>query len=179
MEFVPTKLAGAYVIEARRFEDVRGFYAPTWSRQAFREHGCDAELIECNLSFNKVAGTLRGMHFQVAPFAQPKLVRCTMGAIWDAIVDLRPESPTFQHWVGAELTAKNRRQLYIPAGFAHGFITLADDTEVFYQMGGAYHPSASRGVRWNDPAFAIAWPREVAVIIERDNTYPDFTGRVE
>ena len=179
MRFIETKLAGSYVIEPRLFEDERGFFTRTWSGREFAEHGLNPELLECNVSFNKRAGTLRGMHFQVAPSAQPKLVRCTAGAIWDAIIDLRPASATFKQWVGEELTAANHKQLYIPEGFAHGFITLADDTEVSYQMGGVYDAAASRGVRWNDPAFGIRWPREVGVIIERDNTYPDFTGRVE
>jgi dTDP-4-dehydrorhamnose 3,5-epimerase len=179
MRFTETKLAGAFVIDPQVFEDVRGFFTRTWSRREFAEHGCEPELLECNVSFNHRAGTLRGMHFQVEPHGQPKLVRCTRGAIWDAIIDLRPASPTFRQWVGVELTADNHRQLYIPRGFAHGFITLADATEVFYQMGGAYDAAASRGVRWDDPAFGIAWPREVNVIIERDAAYPDFTGRVE
>jgi len=178
MRFTETKLAGAFVIEPQVFEDVRGFFTRTWSRREFGEHGCDPELLECNLSFNHKAGTLRGMHFQVEPHGQPKLVRCTRGAIWDAIVDLRPTSSTFRQWVGVELTAENHRQLYIPRGFAHGFITLVDATEVFYQMGGTYDAAASRGVRWNDPAFGITWPREVSVIIERDATYPDFRGEM-
>lgn len=179
MRFTETKLAGAFVIEPQLFEDERGFFTRTFSTKGFLSHGCNAQVLECNVSFNKRAGTLRGMHFQVAPYAQSKLVRCTAGAIWDAIIDLRPGSPTLREWVGVELTASNRRQIYIPEGFAHGFITLADDTEVLYQMGGVYNAEASRGVRWNDPAFGIQWPREVAVIIERDATYPDFVdGRV-
>jgi dTDP-4-dehydrorhamnose 3,5-epimerase len=174
MKFIPTPLPGAFVIEPQLFTDDRGFFTSTFSRQKFAEHGCNAELYECNVSFNRSAGTLRGMHFQHPPHAQSKLVRCTRGAIWDAIIDLRPDSSTFKKWLGAELTADNRKQLYIPEGFAHGFITLADDTEVFYQMGNVYNAAASAGVRWNDPAFGIQWPREVSVIIERDTTYPDF-----
>ena len=174
MKFIPTPLPGAFVIEPQLFPDDRGFFAGTFSRQKFVEHGCDGDLVECNVSFNKRAGTLRGMHFQNAPHAQSKLVRCTRGAIWDAIIDLRPGSATFKKWFGAELTAENRRQLYIPEGFAHGFITLADETEVFYQLGNVYHAASAGGVRWDDPAFGIAWPREVSVIIERDATYPDF-----
>jgi dTDP-4-dehydrorhamnose 3,5-epimerase len=179
MNFTPTNLPNAFIIEPHRFKDPRGFFTRTWSRREFLDNGCDPDLLECNLSFNHKAGTLRGMHFQLEPHGQPKLVRCTRGAIWDAIVDLRPDSPAFRQWVGVELTADNHRQLYIPRGFAHGFITLADATEVFYQMGGAYHAPASRGVRWNDPAFAIAWPRDPAVIIDRDAAYPDFTGTPE
>ena len=176
MKFIPTPLPGAFVIEPRFFTDDRGFLASVFSRKAFVEHGCNGELFECNVSFNKRAGTLRGMHFQRPPHAQSKLVRCTRGAIWDAIVDLRPESSTFKRWFGAELTAENRTQLYIPEGFAHGFITLADETEVTYLMGNVYDAAASGGVRWNDPAFGIQWPREVSVIIERDATYPDFVA---
>ena len=175
MKFIPTPLPGAFVIEPQLFTDERGFFTSTFSRAKFAEHGCNAELHECNVSFNKKAGTLRGMHFQKPPHAQSKLVRCTRGAIWDAIIDLRPDSSTFKQWFGAELTANNRKQLYIPEGFAHGFITLADETEVFYQMGNVYNAAASAGVRWNDPAFGIQWPREVSVIIDRDATYPDFT----
>jgi dTDP-4-dehydrorhamnose 3,5-epimerase len=162
------------VIEPQLFTDDRGFFTRTFSKKEFAEHGCNSELLECNVSFNRRAGTLRGMHFQNPPHAQSKLVRCTRGAIWDAIIDLRPESSTFKKWFGVELTADNRKQLYIPEGFAHGFITLADGTEVFYQMGNVYNAAASGGVRWDDPAFGIEWPREVSVIIERDATYPDF-----
>lgn len=176
MKFVETKLAGAYVIEPQRFEDERGFFTRTFSQREFLEHGCNPDVLECNVSFSRRAGTLRGMHFQVAPYAQSKLVRCTAGAIWDAIIDLRPGSPTLRQWIGVELTATNHRQLYIPEGFAHGFITLADDTEVFYQMGSVYNAEAARGVRWNDSAFGIRWPREVSVIIERDANYPDFVA---
>lgn len=176
MRFTETLLSGAFVIDPVRFEDARGFFARTWSAREMREHGCNSDLFECNVSFNKKAGTLRGMHLQLPPFAQAKLVRCTMGAIWDCIIDLRPGSPTFKQWIGAELTAENGRQLYIPEGFAHGFITLVDGTEVLYQMSNIYHAPSARGVRWNDPAFAIEWPRQPEVIIERDNTCPDFRG---
>jgi dTDP-4-dehydrorhamnose 3,5-epimerase len=174
MRFIETKLAGAFVIEPQLFEDERGFFTRTFSQREFLQHGCNPELLECNVSFNNRAGTLRGMHFQMTPYAQAKLVRCTAGAIWDAIIDLRPGSPTLRQWVGVELTAGNHRALYIPEGFAHGFITLADETEVFYQMGGVYNAEAARGVRWNDPAFGIEWPRQVAVINDRDANYADF-----
>lgn len=179
MQFTETKLKGAFVVEPKRFEDERGFFTRTWSRKEFVNAGCNPDLVECNVSFNKRAGTLRGMHFQVAPFAQAKLVRCTMGAIWDAIIDLRNGSATFAQWFGVELTAHNRRQLYIPEGFAHGFVTLTDDTEVLYQMGNTFDAASARGVRYNDPAFGIEWPREVSVIIDRDAKYPDFTGKVD
>jgi dTDP-4-dehydrorhamnose 3,5-epimerase len=179
MKFTQTNLPGSFIIDPHRHDDPRGFFTRTWSRREFLENGCDPDLLECNVSFNHKAGTLRGMHLQIEPHGQPKLVRCTRGAIWDAIVDLRPDSPTFRKWLGVELTADNHRELYIPKGFAHGFMTLADNSEVFYQMGGAYNAAASRGVRWNDPAFAIAWPRDPAVIIDRDATYPDFTGALD
>jgi dTDP-4-dehydrorhamnose 3,5-epimerase len=178
MRFIETGLAGAFVIEPVLFEDVRGFFTRTFSREEFERHGCNPDLHECNVSFNKAARTLRGMHYQTPPHAQTKLVRCTAGAIWDCVIDLRTGSPTFKKWFGVELTAGNRKQLYIPQGFAHGFITLANDTEVSYQMGNVYHAASARGVRWNDPAFGIRWPREPSVIIERDIRYPDFTGDV-
>ena len=147
MIFKATQLAGAFVIEPKVFEDTRGFFTRTFSIREMQANGCNANLMECNVSFNHKAGTLRGMHLQIAPFAQAKLVRCTMGAIWDCIIDLRPESPTFRKWMGVELTAQNRHQLYIPEGFAHGFLTLTDNTEVFYQMGNVYDAASSRGVR--------------------------------
>jgi dTDP-4-dehydrorhamnose 3,5-epimerase len=131
--------------------------------------------VQCNVSFNKEKGTMRGMHYQASPFEEAKLVRCTMGAVYDAIIDLRGDSPTFKQWVAAELSAENRHMFYIPEGFAHGFLTLQDSTEIFYQMSEFYVPGSARGVRWNDPAFGIQWPIEVAVVSERDQTYPDFT----
>jgi dTDP-4-dehydrorhamnose 3,5-epimerase len=176
MQFTETTLPGAYIIDPTIHEDPRGLYIPTFSRSAFAAHNCNPHIEESNLSTNKRAGTLRGMHYQADPHAQSKLVRCTRGAIWDAIIDLRPASPTFKQWIGVELSANNRRQLYIPEGFAHGFITLEDDSEVLYQMGSPYHATAGRGVRHNDPAFNIHWPRPVTTIIDRDNTYPDFVG---
>lgn len=179
MKFIPTTLAGAFVVEPVLFEDPRGFFTRTWSAKEFAENGCNPDLFECNVSFNRRAGTLRGMHLQLAPYAQAKLVRATAGAIWDCIIDLRPGSSTFKQWLGVELSAANHRQLYIPEGLAHGFITLADDTEVLYQMGNVYHAPSARGVRWDDPAFGITWPRQPEVIIERDNTYPDFTGMLK
>ena len=176
MRFVETSLPGAWVIEPVPFEDVRGFLARTFSRAEFEKRGGNPNVVESNVSFNKIAGTLRGMHFQLPPYAQSKIVRCTAGAIWDCIIDLRHDSPTFKKWFGVELTADNRKQLYAPESFAHGFITLADATEVTYHMGNLYHPASARGVRWNDPAFGIHWPRQPTLIIERDATYPDFTG---
>jgi dTDP-4-dehydrorhamnose 3,5-epimerase len=175
MNFTETKLKGAFIVDPERFEDERGFFARTWSQREFAEHGLDARLAECNVSFNRKRGTLRGMHYQIAPHGQAKLVRCTRGAIYDVIVDLRPRSETFRQWVGVELTADNGRMLYVPEEFAHGFQTLEDSSEVFYQMSAPYAPESARGVRFDDPAFGIQWP-EVAerIIIERDRSYTDF-----
>jgi len=174
MLFSELKLAGAFAIEPSRIEDLRGFFACTWSRREFQERGVDANLVECNISFNRRKGTLRGLHYQAAPHAQAKLVRCTMGAIFDVIVDLRRDSPTFRQWASVQLTADNRALLFIPEGFAHGFQTLTDDTEVFYQMSSYYSAESSRGVRWDDRAFGIAWPEDNRVINARDREYPDF-----
>lgn len=174
MIFTETKLKGAYLLEPERYEDERGFFSRSWSQREFAARGLEAGFVECNISFNKRKGTLRGMHFQVAPHAQPKLVRCTMGAVYDVIVDLRADSETFRQWVPAELSDQNRLMLFIPEGFAHGFQTLADNTELFYQMAGYYAPECASGVRWNDPAFGIQWPEDERIIIARDQQYPDF-----
>ncbi len=174
MNFTETKLKGAFIIDLKQIEDHRGFFALSWSRRDFEEHGLNPEVVQCNLSFNRRSGTVRGMHWQEQPHAQAKLVRCTRGALHDAIIDLRPGSPTFRQWVGVELSAANRRMLFVPTGFAHGFQTLEDDTEISYQMSAYYHPASERGVRWNDPAFGLTWPREVTVISPRDRDCPDF-----
>lgn len=174
MIFTETKLPDAFIIDVERFEDVRGFFALTWSEREFAAHGLNPRLVECNISFNRKKGTLRGMHFQRMPHAQAKLVRCTMGAIYDVIIDLRTESQTFKQWLTVELTADNRRMLYVPEGFAHGFQTLCDNTEVFYQMSGVFAPEYAGGVRWNDPVFDIEWPVEEKIVIPRDNSYADF-----
>ena len=177
MIFTETRLRGAFVIEPERREDERGFFALTWSRREFEERGLNSSLVECNLSFNARRGTLRGMHYQAWPHAQAKLVRCTAGVIFDCIIDLREGSPTFAQWACVELSAGNRRQLYVPEGFAHGFQTLEDGCQVVYQMGHEYVPDAGRGVRWDDPAFGIAWPEPAGparIISERDAAYPDF-----
>ena len=174
MIFTETKLPGAYLIEPERIADERGFFARTWCRREFATHGLSVELAQCNVSFNPRRGTLRGMHYQAAPHAEVKLVRCTMGAIYDVIVDMRPDSATFRQWVAAELSAENRRMLFIPEGFAHGFQTLEDNSEVFYQISAFYAPESARGLRWDDPALAIAWPpAEQRVISPRDAAYPD------
>ena len=177
MTFIETQLKGVFIIEPKRFADERGFFAQSFSARQFEERGLTPLVAECNISYNRSAGTLRGMHFQRAPHAQAKLVRCTRGSIFDVAVDLRPESPTFKRWVGVELTAESRRLLFVPEGFAHGYQTLEDDTEVFYQVSERYAPECAGGVRWDDPAFGIAWP-DVGrrVLIDRDAEYPDFAG---
>jgi dTDP-4-dehydrorhamnose 3,5-epimerase len=174
MRFVPTNLAGALVVETEPREDERGLFARAYCRDEFAARGLVTAWAQCNLSFNRRKGTLRGMHWQADPHPEVKLVRCTRGAAYDVIVDLRPDSPTYRQWVGVELTADNRKAVYIPAGFAHGFQTLADDTELFYQMSEFYHPESARGARWDDPALGIQWPAcEHRVIAPRDFAFPD------
>lgn len=174
MMFHETKLRGAFEIHLDPHADDRGFFARSWCQKEFEAHGLNPKLVQCNISFNTRKGTLRGMHFQAPPHAEAKLVRCTKGAIYDVVVDLRPSSPTYREWVTAVLTATNRRVIYVPEGCGHGFLTLEDETEVFYQMSEFYNPESARGVRWNDPAFQIVWPEKVEVISERDGTYPNF-----
>jgi dTDP-4-dehydrorhamnose 3,5-epimerase len=178
MLFTQTSLKDAYIIEPERLEDDRGFFARTWCQQEFAERGLDAQLVQCNISFNHQQGTLRGMHLQLPPCAETKLVRCTKGALYDVIVDLRADSPTFLNWTAIELTAENCKALYVPKGFAHGFQTLADNTEVFYQMSGFYQPGFARGFRWNDPTFKIDWPETVNVISDRDRGYDDYSAEL-
>jgi dTDP-4-dehydrorhamnose 3,5-epimerase len=176
MRFRELELPGAYLVELDRIEDERGFFARTFCREEFAEHGLETELVQANTAFNRKAGTLRGLHFQAEPHEETKLVRCTRGAVYDVIVDLRPGSATYTRWVGVELTAENDTQLYVPRGFAHGYQTLVDDTETSYLMGAAYEASAARGVRWDDPAFGIDWPETAEqTISERDRTWPDFS----
>lgn len=174
MIFTEARLPGVFVVDVERREDERGFFARSWCRREFEAHGLNAELVQCNISFNKASGTLRGMHYQAAPHEETKLVRCTMGAIYDVLVDLRPASPTYKGWIGVELTAANRTMLYVPPGVAHGFETLSDDSEIFYQMSAFYFPESARGVRWDDPAFSIRWPHPPRVISVKDQQYPDF-----
>jgi len=174
MIFTETKLPSAFTIEPERLEDDRGFFTRSWCCREFEAHGLNPRLVQCDISFSRKRGTLRGMHYQVAPFWEVKLVRCTRGSIYDAIIDLRPESPTFKEHVGVILSAENHKMLYVPEGFAHGFVTLEDRTEVFYQMSEFYSPAHGRGVRWNDPTFNISWPLIPTVVSERDRTYPDF-----
>jgi len=174
--FNETPLSGAYCIEVEKSHDERGFFARTWCEREFAERGLTTAIKQCNISFNKERGILRGLHYQEAPYGEVKIVRCTKGAIFDVIVDLRRDSATFRNWYGLELNEKKRSMLYIPEGFAHGFQTLSNETEVFYQMSQFYVPESARGVRWNDPAFGIEWPEtEKRILSERDQQYPDFT----
>lgn len=174
MRFTPLPLQGAFLIDMERKEDERGFFARSYCSEEFTAHNLNPAVAQCNISFNTRRGTLRGMHYQRYPFSEVKVVRCTLGALFDVIVDLRPESSTFCRWYGTDLTAENRLALYIPEGFAHGFLTLTAGTEVLYQMSTSFKPEAAAGVRWNDPAFGIVWPGDVEVISERDNRYSDF-----
>jgi dTDP-4-dehydrorhamnose 3,5-epimerase len=178
MIWTPTPLAGAYLIELEPVLDERGFFARTWCQNEFAGKGLNPKLVQCNISYNKLQGTLRGMHYQKAPYGEAKLVRCSQGAVYDVIIDLRSSSNTFTQWFGVELTAKNRKALYVPEGFAHGFITLKDDTEVLYQMSEFFHAECAFGVRWNDPVFAIQWPIDVKVISKRDLAYPAFAAQL-
>ena len=174
MKFLQTGIADAYLIEIEPMTDERGFFARSWCRREFERHGLNPDIAQCNISFNKKRGTLRGLHYQVEPYEETKIVRCTSGAIYDVIVDLRPKSSTFKKWIAVELTTENWRMLYIPSGVAHGFQTLVDDTEISYQISEFYHSDSSRGVRWDDPAFGNKWPSADRVISEKDRQYPDF-----
>jgi dTDP-4-dehydrorhamnose 3,5-epimerase len=176
MIFTETRLKGAWIIDPGRLEDARGFFARTWCRKEFEARGLDAGLAQCSISYNARKGTLRGMHWQAEPHPETKVVRCTRGSMHDVLLDLRPDSPTFKAWVAVELTAENRRMLYVPKGVAHGFQTLEDATEVLYMISEFHHPECARGVRWDDPAFGIAWPLAVSVISDRDRSYPSWEG---
>ena len=158
MIFQETKLAGVFEVDLELRTDERGFFARSWCRREFEEHGLNPSLAQCSVSFNKRKGTLRGMHFQAAPSPEVKLVRCTMGAIYDVVIDLRPQSPTFKKWIGIVLTPQNRHMIYVPEGCAHGFMTLQDESEIFYQISEFFAPELARGVRWDDPAFGVSWP---------------------
>lgn len=169
------KLKGAFIIEPERLEDERGFFARTWCKREFENHGLNTNVVQCNTSFNKKKGTLRGMHYQTAPHAEVKLVKCTRGSIYDVIIDLRPDSDTYKEWFAVELSSDNHKMLYIPENFAHGFLTLENNTEVNYQMSEFYYSECASGIRWNDPAFSITWPMDIMVISDRDRRYHDFT----
>ena len=173
MKFIETKLKGAYVIEIEPISDNRGFFARSWCQQEFSDRGLNSNLVQCNISFNTKKGTLRGMHYQAKPHEEAKLVRCTRGTIYDVIIDIRDDSSTFKQWFAVELGADNRKMLYIPEGFAHGFLTLEDNTEIFYQMSDFYHLDTSKGIRWDDPAFAIQWHvTDQPIISAKDLSYP-------
>jgi dTDP-4-dehydrorhamnose 3,5-epimerase len=174
MIFAETALPGAYVVDTTPVEDQRGVFSRTFCQEEFLQHGLNVRVAQCSLSFNTRAGTLRGMHWQVAPRAEAKLVRCTRGAMYDVMLDLRPCSPTYCKWVAVELTAENCRAVYLPEGVAHGFLTLTDATEVFYQISEVYAPECARGVRWDDPSFGIRWPCDDPIISARDRQWPDF-----
>ena len=170
--FTPTPLAKAYVLELERLEDDRGFFARSFCEKEFSEHGLNPRVVQCNVSYNLRRGTLRGLHYQAAPHEEAKLVRCTQGAIWDVIVDLRPGSTTYKRWHAEELSAHNRRALYVPEGFAHGFQTLTDDSELLYLMSEFFYADCARGLRWDDPAFGIPWPIGNPTMSPRDRGLP-------
>ena len=174
MKWTALPLSGAYLLEIQPLSDDRGFFARTWCSDEARELGLSVDFVQCSLSYNARKGTLRGMHYQAQPHAETRLVRCTAGAIYDVLLDLRSDSPTFCKWLAIELSAESRRSVYIPTGFAHGFQSLSDHSEVFYQISEPYHPDCARGVRWNDKAFAFEWPLEAIILSERDRSFPDF-----
>lgn len=174
LKFIETKLGGAFILEPERIDDDRGFFARTFCAEEFKAHGLAPIFVQCSISFNVKKGILRGMHYQAHPHQEEKLVRCTAGAIYDVIIDIRRDSPTFKQWISVELNSENRRLLYIPKGMAHGFQTLTDATEVFYQISEEYHPESARGLKWNDTSLKIKWPEGDRVILERDKSHPDF-----
>ena len=176
MKFTETQLEGAYIVEIEKMTDERGFFARSWCQKEFEAQGLAPGVVQTNVSYNMKKGTLRGMHYQISPYEETKLVRCTRGAVLDVIIDLRPDSTTYKKWFGLELTADNYKMLFVPEKFGHGFQVLADDTEVTYQVSQFYTPGAEKGIRWDDPAFAIDWPFPVTVISEKDNSWPDFTA---
>jgi len=173
MRFTSLLLRGAYLVELEPIHDERGFFARTWCPGEFGAQGLNATFVQTSISYNKCRGTLRGLHYQTKPHAEAKLVRCSAGAIYDVIVDLRPGSATYRQWLALELTAANHKMAYIPEGFAHGFQTLADESEVFYQISAPYVSECARGVRWDDPAFRIEWPIADPIISDRDRAFPD------
>jgi dTDP-4-dehydrorhamnose 3,5-epimerase len=176
MIFYETKLSGAFLIEPEKRSDHRGFFARSFCRLEFQKYGLNPDIFQSNIGFSQEKGTVRGLHFQLAPFAETKLIRCTSGSLYDVIVDLRPDSSTYRQWFSVELNCLNRTMLYVPEGFAHGYMTLTERTEVFYQVSQSYVPSAEMGIRWNDPSFNFEWPdMERIVISEKDQTWPDWS----
>jgi dTDP-4-dehydrorhamnose 3,5-epimerase len=178
MIFTETKLKGAFIIDVKRLNDERGFFGRAWCKSEFEEHGLNTNAVQANVSYNKIAGTIRGMHYQNEPFTESKTVRCTAGSIYDVIVDLRPGSPTYMQWVGVTLTAESFRMLYVPDGFAHGFMTLEDDTSVHYLVTQYYTPNSEAGLRYDDPAFNITWPMKPTLVSDKDQQHPLFTNKV-
>lgn len=176
MDFLQTPINGAVIVQPQRHSDERGYFARTWCKQTFQNAGLPTDLSQCNLSFNPRKGTLRGMHLQKPPHAEAKLVRCVAGAALDVAIDLRPDSPTFKQWASVEITAEKGNAFYIPKGCAHGFLTLTENTELFYMMSDPYVADAGYGVRWNDPQWGIEWPFDPVVISDRDNSYEDFVS---
>ncbi len=174
MNLKETILPGVYLIEPRRHSDERGFFARTFCSRELGELGLETTIAQSSISFNPTRGTLRGMHYQAPPHGETKIIRCTMGAIWDCLIDLRPDSPTYKQWVAERLTAENRKLFYVPEGIAHGFLTLEPDSEVFYEISSFFVPDAARGVRWDDPAFGIDWPSPPRLMSDRDRDYGDF-----
>jgi dTDP-4-dehydrorhamnose 3,5-epimerase len=174
MKFTETKLKGAFVVEIEKLTDDRGFFARSWCQKEFEAQGLTSRVVQSNVSFNRKKATLRGLHYQIAPHQECKLIRCTRGSVYDVIIDLRFESPTYRQWVGVDLTADNYSMLFVPEDFAHGFLTLADNTEITYQVSQFYTPGSEKGIRFNDPAFNIQWPLDVSVISNKDRTWPDF-----
>lgn len=172
--FKETKLKGAFTIELEMHQDDRGFFARTFCKNELEDNGLISDVAQANMSLSKKRGTMRGMHYQKAPFEETKLIRCTKGAIYDVIIDLRPDSPTYKQWIGVELTESNYKMLFVPKDFAHGFLTLLDDSEVMYLVSQFYAPGSELGIRWNDPQFSIQWPFDVQVISEKDQQWPDF-----
>ncbi len=179
MEFTETTLKDARVLRLKKIEDERGFFARAWCREEFLQHGLNPEMVQLNTAFSHRRGTLRGLHYQLVPHAEAKFIRCTRGAIYDVIVDLRPGSPTLGRWYGLELTPDNGLMLYAPEGFAHGYQTLQDNTEMYYFTSAAYAPSAARGLRYDDPVVGIEWPLPVSLISPADRSWPGFQGAVE
>ena len=177
MIFNKTHIKDVFIVDLDKREDDRGFFARAWCKKEFEEHGIDSNFVQANVSFNDKKGTLRGMHYQISPHEETKLIRCIRGAIYDCIVDLRPDSPTYKESIGVELTAENRRLFVVPKGFGHGYLTLVDNSEVFYQVSEFYAPGSERGIRWDDPGLHLEWPKMGELILsEKDQSWPRFSG---